>query len=284
VTSPKPTDYVLQVAGAPYAVIAMERTATSDIVVTVRAGASPWLGAGAYTATLRRKDHSAAWYETGLQFARIHDENLFRQKDWHNWADYCQLRWSRDVSGVDKQIASAKQMDEMRKIFGISETLLPSAMSQATELAKLKTGEDRGIVWLRVLDTANGSGITAVTVKGAVEKYLAEKSKTWITLEEWDLLAPDEQTQVLIQAYSAHQFNKQDSDNIEWARWSWNPVTGCLHDCPYCYARDIADRFYPQGFTPTLHPDRLSNPRNAHRIATDIWSAGALGNEPGRRT
>jgi protein gp37 len=117
-------------------------------------------------------------------------------------------------------------------------------------------------VWLRVLDTANGSGITAVTVKGAVEKYLAEKSKTWITLEEWDLLAPDEQTQVLIQAYSAHQFNKQDSDNIEWARWSWNPVTGCLHDCPYCYARDIADRFYPQGFTPTLHPDRLSNPRN----------------------
>jgi pyruvate-formate lyase-activating enzyme len=26
--------------------------------------------------------------------------------------------------------------------------------------------------------------------------------------------------------------------------WSWNPVTGCLHDCPYCYARDIANRFY----------------------------------------
>lgn len=63
-TSPKPTDYVLQVAGAPYAVIAMERTATSDIVVTVRAGASPWLGAGAYTATLRRKDHSAAYTGT----------------------------------------------------------------------------------------------------------------------------------------------------------------------------------------------------------------------------
>lgn len=24
---------------------------------------------------------------------------------------------------------------------------------------------------------------------------------------------------------------------IDWATASWNPVTGCLHDCEYCYAR-----------------------------------------------
>lgn len=58
-------------------------------------------------------------------------------------------------------------------------------------------------------------------------------------------------------------FNSQkDNDNIEWARWSWNPVTGCLHSCDYCYARDIAARFYAQGFTPTFLPERLSAPRN----------------------
>lgn len=58
-------------------------------------------------------------------------------------------------------------------------------------------------------------------------------------------------------------FNSQkDNDNIEWARWSWNPVTGCLHNCNYCYARDIAARFYSQGFTPTFLPERLSAPRN----------------------
>lgn len=30
---------------------------------------------------------------------------------------------------------------------------------------------------------------------------------------------------------------------IDWAEATWNPVTGCLHGCPYCYARRIANRF-----------------------------------------
>lgn len=34
---------------------------------------------------------------------------------------------------------------------------------------------------------------------------------------------------------------------IEWAETTWNPVTGCLHGCEYCYARRIADRF--KGFS-----------------------------------
>ena len=82
---------------------------------------------------------------------------------------------------------------------------------------------------------------------------------------------------------------------IEWCDSSWNPVSGCLHDCPYCYARGTANRFkgcnlspngvsdeiiveleeklevtnkdsitrtaaYPYGFTPTLHKYRLQDP------------------------
>ena len=30
---------------------------------------------------------------------------------------------------------------------------------------------------------------------------------------------------------------------IDWATKTWNPVTGCLHGCPYCYARNMAQRF-----------------------------------------
>ena len=30
---------------------------------------------------------------------------------------------------------------------------------------------------------------------------------------------------------------------IEWCDTTWNPVTGCLHGCEYCYARRIAERF-----------------------------------------
>lgn len=32
---------------------------------------------------------------------------------------------------------------------------------------------------------------------------------------------------------------------ISWADATWNPVTGCLHGCEYCYARKIAERFEP---------------------------------------
>lgn len=30
---------------------------------------------------------------------------------------------------------------------------------------------------------------------------------------------------------------------IEWCDATWNPITGCLHGCDYCYARKIAKRF-----------------------------------------
>lgn len=95
-------------------------------------------------------------------------------------------------------------------------------------------------------------------------KQEAQKPKEYITLTQWE--AEKMASVPLIE--SAKQFNRQSDTpddsmgNIEWADWSWNPVTGCKHDCSYCYARDIANRFYPHGFEPTLHPDRLRAPYN----------------------
>jgi protein gp37 len=57
----------------------------------------------------------------------------------------------------------------------------------------------------------------------------------------------------------------ETNENIEWARWTWNPVTGCKHGCEYCYARDIANRFpenFPKGFEPDFRPERLAAPKN----------------------
>lgn len=34
-----------------------------------------------------------------------------------------------------------------------------------------------------------------------------------------------------------------EKTKIDWADSTWNPVTGCLHGCEYCYARRIAERF-----------------------------------------
>jgi protein gp37 len=34
---------------------------------------------------------------------------------------------------------------------------------------------------------------------------------------------------------------------IEWCDMTWNPVTGCNHGCPYCYAKKIVQRFKGTG-------------------------------------
>jgi protein gp37 len=49
------------------------------------------------------------------------------------------------------------------------------------------------------------------------------------------------------------------------AAWSWSPVTGCLHGCAYCWAREIATgerhrAAFPAGFSPLFHPERLDAP------------------------
>lgn len=44
---------------------------------------------------------------------------------------------------------------------------------------------------------------------------------------------------------------------IDWCDSSWNPVTGCLHDCEYCYARGIANRFSPKR-TDVMHEKSLT--------------------------
>jgi hypothetical protein len=206
-----------------------------------------------------------AWFETGLHYGRIRDEKLFRQNEWANWLDYCPGRWDRAANAIDEQIARAREIAEMVEISTISEQYLPSRMSYAKELAKLKTPEDRAQVWQRVLDQSNGAGITAKVVKAEVSRYIDAKNQDWITLSEW------EAGKRWHGGLSDKTMNKVN-ENIEWAEWSWNPVTGCLHNCAYCYARDIADRFYQSKFEPAYRPARLSMPANTTSKQTPRWA------------
>ena len=55
---------------------------------------------------------------------------------------------------------------------------------------------------------------------------------------------------------------------IDWADASWNPVTGCLHGCEYCYARRIAERFGSKQKPESIERSVL----NAPMRCTDLYS------------
>jgi ParB/RepB/Spo0J family partition protein len=92
----------------------------------------------------------------------------------------------------------------------------------------------------------------------------AAKLKQPVTLAQWKTLSePERQTYLAVRNDKAKLLHQETDSAIDWARFSWNPVTGCQHNCPYCYARDIAERFYPQKFEPSIVPDALAAPLNA---------------------
>jgi len=68
---------------------------------------------------------------------------------------------------------------------------------------------------------------------------------------------------------------------IDWADYSWNPVTGCRNGCWYCYGKKIRKRFYPDIPYGQIicHPERFEEPfriRKPSRIfvgsVTDLFA------------
>lgn len=53
--------------------------------------------------------------------------------------------------------------------------------------------------------------------------------------------------------------NKQGPGKIDYCDYTWNPISGCLHSCNYCYMRRMEKRF-PGITEPIFHPRRLSKP------------------------
>jgi protein gp37 len=180
--------------------------------------------------------------------------------------------------------SSGVTIDDAAELFGVSDRLVSDAR------AVLQSGDE-------ALKADVKSGKTSV--KAAAKKARAGKKKEphrttpqlqpsrphsdnvtylpnaslQITVKQWEH-ATDEQRAMLLsyrnpKAALNEQKRDEDSNLIDWAKWSWNPIVGCLHDCSYCYARDIAERFrkdgaaaFANGFVPTLHPGRLSAPLN----------------------
>ncbi|MBW2264634.1 MAG: DUF5131 family protein [Deltaproteobacteria bacterium] len=65
-------------------------------------------------------------------------------------------------------------------------------------------------------------------------------------------------------------FNRQwEKSILQWCKWSWDPITGCEHDCKYCAAIEVVRKWYSQtrnkaysSFSPRLWPERFDAPYN----------------------
>jgi len=123
---------------------------------------------------------------------------------------------------------------------------------------ELDTGSNLDLL-AKMEPAAQWESVTAAREQGARKVAPRPPRTDYITLIQWQAMGAGERERAMgVEASSS--LNKTDGPGIEWAHWSWNPVTGCKHNCAYCYARDIANRFYPQKFEPTFHPNRLRAP------------------------
>ena len=217
----------------------------------------------------------ATFIVVGTALAAIRDAKLYRAYD--TFESYCATRWNLKRQRAYELIGAAEVVDKLSEI---SDTPI-TVESHAAALAKLPA-EERAAAWSDAQEIAQAEGrkVTAgdierpasKNVEGEIVRFATAKEQTFTTLAAWDALTPNERRAVMqITDPKQANFNKQDNASIEWAQWSWNPVTGCRHDCSYCYARDIADRFYPQGFEPSIHPARLASPAHVKvpAIASD---------------
>ena len=208
-----------------------------------------------------------AYVVRGRELGAIRDDQSWRVRyNYPTFEEYCEQRWEMDKVHAYRLIAAAKFADQ------VTHGLLPTPRNERHVrplLSRLETDEDRIAVWRDVLATSNGAKIKAVDIEHAITRFLELRNKEFITLTEWRELGKADRIAALGRV-GKKKLNGQDNTDIEWADWSWNPVTGCLHGCPYCYARNIAFDIYPDevGFAPTIWPDRLTAPEN-QSVPTD---------------
>lgn len=202
----------------------------------------------------------ADFHRRGKLLQEIRDKKSY-EKSYQNFEQYMQERWEQTDVQASRIIAAAAFCKR-------NELPLGNKPRRETHVRPLLLGfpdddAQRVSAWLQIVESVHGDirKIKARDVIDTVERIKAAKARDWITLSDWEKMTDDEHA-AAFSIIGNKSMNKQDSKSIEWAQWSWNPVTGCKHDCPYCYARDLANLRYAQGFEPSLYPARLSAPAN----------------------
>lgn len=233
--------------------------------------------------------------EMGFSLAVIKAKSLYEPLGFKDFDSYVLARWEMEVNRARQLIRAAQTVANIKK--GTNVPFLPDSEGQVRPISSL-SAEAQPIVWQAAVSMAQEKNVrvTGAIVELAVQQYKMQTEKKKEAKKQIAGRKPeipetpkakqpeppqstpssgieeffgDPLTLTIAQLppppkpANVAKFNRTN-DNVEWALWTWNPVTGCLHNCPYCYARDITKHYpanYPKGFEPMLWEDRIQAPR-----------------------
>ena len=191
----------------------------------------PAPGAGLSEAAQRRllarcekvvADNLGGFFAVGKALMAIRDWRLYALAGYESFEDYCRERWDFGRARACQLIHASEVVDRVYNCKQIE--VLPRNEAQVRPLITLDP-EEQVQAWQQAVKAAPGGRITAEHVAEQAEQYFQA-------------------------AESRAKFNPVN-ENMDWAKWSWNPVTGCRRCCTYCYARRMSPAI---GRVPLLSP------------------------------
>jgi len=168
-----------------------------------------------------------------------------------HWEDWLRTEFTMSLSSATRMMRVAEEFKS------VILTDLPIDVSALYQLAARTTPEAVRVEAVALAQ--NGTAVSVPKVKALLNKHrgvttLADVKAGGLALPVLQDPAPgDEPYETTF---------TRTNEQVDWSWWTWSPVTGCLHDCIYCFSRDFANRFYPEKFQPTFRPERLSAPHN----------------------